>query len=87
MSLSKQATQMPMFAGFPHFCKNGAKTPIKAPTEMIPQRDAKKSLTVVIDYPPFQKLVLDHSQLVIDNGQEGGKRWTEDSGHKKIEVI
>jgi hypothetical protein len=42
-----------MFAGFPHFCKSGAKTPIKAPTEMIPQRVAKKFLMVAIENPPF----------------------------------
>jgi hypothetical protein len=60
MSLSKQATQMPMFAGFPHFCKSVAKTPIKAPTEMIPQRVAKKFLIVAIDYPPSKKYNLDH---------------------------
>jgi hypothetical protein len=56
MSLSKQATQMPMFAGFPHFCKSGAKTPINAPTEIIPQRVAKKFLMVVMHYPPFLKI-------------------------------
>jgi hypothetical protein len=41
MSLSRQATQMPMFAGLPHFCKREAKTPMNAPTPMIPQRVAK----------------------------------------------
>jgi hypothetical protein len=45
-----------MFAGFPHLCKSGAKTPIKAPTEMIPQRVAKKFLMVLIDYPPSLKI-------------------------------
>jgi hypothetical protein len=78
MSLSKQATQMPMFAGFPHLCKRGAKTPIKAPTKMIPQRDAKKFLIAVIDYPPFLKSGLDCRQFVADNGQEGVKKCIEE---------
>jgi hypothetical protein len=46
-----------MFAGFPHFCKSGAKIPIIAPTEMIPQRVAKKFLTDVIDEPPFRRML------------------------------
>jgi hypothetical protein len=77
MSLSMQATQIPMFPGLPHFCKRGAKTPTKTPAETIPQRDAKKFLIVVMDDPPFLKSGLDYRQLVIDNSQEGGKIWAE----------
>jgi len=33
---------------------------------------------VVIDYPLFQKMVLNHRQFIIDNGQEGEKRWAEE---------
>jgi hypothetical protein len=33
---------------------------------------------VVINYPPCKRLVLHHSQTVIDNGQEGEKRWAEE---------
>ncbi len=43
MSRSKQATQMPMLPGFPNFCRRAAATPIKAPTLMMPVREAKKS--------------------------------------------
>jgi hypothetical protein len=75
MSLSMQATQIPMFPGLPHFSKRGAKTPTKTPADTIPQRDAKKFLTVVIDYPPSLTLDLDHRHLVTDSGQEGGKGW------------
>jgi hypothetical protein len=32
---------------------------------------------MVIENPPLKKLVLDHSQTIIDNGQEGGKGWAE----------
>jgi hypothetical protein len=53
-----------MFAGLPHFCKSWAKTPIKAPTEIIPQGDAKKFLKVVIGYPPFPKSGFDYRQLL-----------------------
>jgi hypothetical protein len=56
ISLSMQATQIPMLPGLPHFCKSGAKTPTKTPAETIPQRDAKKFLTLVIDYPPSLKI-------------------------------
>jgi hypothetical protein len=66
-----------MFPGLPHFCKSGAKTPTKTPANTIPQRDAKKFLMVVMDYPPFLKSGLDYWQLVADKGQEGGKRWKE----------
>lgn len=55
ISLSMQATQIPMLPGLPHFCKSGAKTPTKTPAETIPQRDAKKFLMVVMDDPPFLK--------------------------------
>jgi hypothetical protein len=51
-----QATQIPMFPGFPNFCKMGAKIPTKTPAEIIPHRDAKKFLMVIIDYPPFLKI-------------------------------
>jgi hypothetical protein len=77
MSLSKQATQIPMFAGFPHFCKSEAKTPIKAPTEMIPQRVAKKVLKVVTDQSSFPKNGLDLWELVTAKGQEREKGWAE----------
>jgi hypothetical protein len=48
-----QATQIPILPGFPNLCKKAAKTPTKTPAETIPQRDAKKFLMAVIDYPPF----------------------------------
>jgi hypothetical protein len=48
ISLSKQATQMPMFPGLPNFYKRAAKTPIKAPTLIIPQRVAKKFFNCAI---------------------------------------
>jgi hypothetical protein len=54
MSLSKQATQMPIFAGLPHFCKSWAKTPIKAPTEIIPQRVAKNRVSFDMPTPPVE---------------------------------
>jgi len=47
-----------MFAGFPNFCRSGAKIPIIAPTPIIPQRVAKKFLTVGIVNPPFQKMIM-----------------------------
>ncbi len=42
ISRSMQATQMPILAGFPNFCRMGAKTPMKIPAETIPRREAKK---------------------------------------------
>jgi hypothetical protein len=41
-----------MLPGLPHFCKRGAKTPIKAPVPMIPQRDAKNFRNIASN-PPF----------------------------------
>jgi hypothetical protein len=52
MSLSKQATQTPMFAGFPNFCGSTAKIPIKIPAKTIPEREAKKDRKVDIPVPP-----------------------------------
>jgi hypothetical protein len=72
-----------MFAGLPHFCKSGAKTPIKAPAEMIPQRVAKKFLIVVMDYPPSLKSSSDCSQFVTDKGQEG-RKGVRSLRHKRI---
>ncbi len=42
MSRLKQATQMPMLPGLPAFTSTGARTPIKMPVAMTPQREAKK---------------------------------------------
>jgi len=52
MSLWKQATQTPMFPGLPHFCKRGAKTPIKTPTLIIPFFVAKNFLRENMEYIP-----------------------------------
>jgi len=40
MSLSKQATQIPMFGGFPEYCSSTAVTPMAQPTATIPARAA-----------------------------------------------
>jgi hypothetical protein len=39
---------MPIFPGLPNFCRSAARTPIKAPTHIIPQRVAKKFFNVFI---------------------------------------
>jgi hypothetical protein len=75
-----------MFAGLPHFCKSGAKTPMKAPTEMIPQRVAKKFLMVVI-VTPFQENYFGMiSQLVTDNCRREGKDGRKNSGQKRMKT-
>jgi hypothetical protein len=51
-----QATQIPILPGFPNFCKTAAKTPTNTPAETIPQRDAKKFLMAVMNYPPSLKI-------------------------------
>jgi hypothetical protein len=41
ISLSKHATQIPILAGFPNFCKRVANIPMRAPTTIIPHLEAK----------------------------------------------
>jgi hypothetical protein len=47
MSRSKQATQIPMFPGLPHFWSRAAKMPIIPPTHTIPHLVAKKFFILI----------------------------------------
>jgi hypothetical protein len=46
-----------MFPGLPNVCKSAAKTPINAPTQMIPHRVAKTFFDIIDSYPPVVEFV------------------------------
>jgi hypothetical protein len=60
ISLTKQATQIPMFPGFPQYWSMAAITPINAPTPMIPHRVAN----IFFIFSPFTGKFLNHKILI-----------------------